>query len=110
MGWARVLTTSVFAVGDGANVTVYQHQATPQDEVCALLENFLRSLESHSDAIEDAEGIRESAEMARDEVMRPSPKWQAVRRMLTAIAAGVAGVASLTDAITNIQAIVNGIK
>jgi hypothetical protein len=37
---------------------------------------------------------------------RSSPKWQAVRRTLTTIAAGVAGVAALTDAINNIQALV----
>jgi hypothetical protein len=94
------------AIGNGTHVAVNQPQSSVQDEVSALLDDFIRSLGLYGDSLGDAQGVRQSATAVRAEVARPSPKWQAVRRMLTTIAAGVAGVATLTDAINNIQALV----
>jgi hypothetical protein len=94
------------AIGNGAYAAVNQPRLSVQDEVVALLDHFIHSLGLYGDSMSDAQGVRQSAAAARAEVARPSPKWQAVRRMLTTIAAGVAGVAALTDAINNIQALV----
>ena len=94
------------AIGHRTYVAVNQPRPSAQDEVSALLDDFIRSLGLYGDSLGDAQGVRQSAAAARAEVARPSPKWQAVRRMLTTIAAGVAGVAALTDAINNIQAFV----
>jgi Family of unknown function (DUF5955) len=95
------------AVGDGAYAAVNQPKPSMQDEVSALLDEFMQSLERYRDALDDAESVRHSVVEARIEVTRPSPKWQIVRQTLTGIAAAVAGVASLTDAINNIQALVS---
>lgn len=94
------------AIGDGAHASVIQPQPHMRDELSALLDEFMHSLERYGDAIGDAERVRKSVLDARAEVARPSPKWQAVRQTLTRIAASVAGVAALTDAINNIQALV----
>jgi hypothetical protein len=94
------------AIGNEANAVVNQPRPSLQGEVSALLDEFIRSLELYGDYLDDAQGVRQWAARARAEVARPSPKWQAVRHVLATIAAGVAGVAALTDAINNIQALV----
>jgi hypothetical protein len=97
------------AIGHGARASVNQPRSDAQDEISEMLADFIRSLGRYLDYVEDAKDIQETAIDARTEVMRPSPKWQVVRRMLTTIAASVAGVAALTDAINNIQALVERI-
>jgi hypothetical protein len=94
------------AIGNGARATVNQSHPSEREEVDILLDDFIRSLGLYNDSLADPQGVRESAVEARAEVARPSPKWLAVRRMLTRVSAGVAGVAALTDAINNIQSLV----
>jgi hypothetical protein len=97
------------AIGYGAHATVNQPRSDAQAEISEMLADFIRSLGRYLDYVEDAEDVQETAIEARIEVTRPSPKWQVVRRMLATIAASVAGVAALTDAINNIQALVERI-
>lgn len=93
------------AIGNNAIVNVNQRQ--PEwAELGALLDAFILSLGRYGDSLGDAQGVQKAAEAARAEVARPSPRWQAVRHKLTTVATGVAGVAALTDAINNMQALV----
>lgn len=94
------------AIGDGTYVAVNQSMPSAQEEISALLDEFIISIGRHGDSLSDAQGVRQAAETLRAEVARPSPKWQTVRRMLTTVAASVGGVAALTGAINNIQALV----
>lgn len=98
--------SSGIVIGCGSSAAVNQPQSSAQEEVGALLDDFIRSLGIYIDSLDDAQGVYRSAETARAEIARPYPKWPAVRRLLTTIAASVAGVAALTDAISNMQAIV----
>jgi Family of unknown function (DUF5955) len=93
------------AIGDGARVEVNQSPTPNRGEVSALLDEFINLLDRYREALDDAEGVRQSAIEVRAEIARPSPKWQAVRRALASIATAVGGVAALTDAMNNIQAL-----
>jgi hypothetical protein len=95
------------AIGNKVSVAVNQPTASLQTEVSALLDEFVQSLERYGDVLADTQSVRRSVAEARAEVASPTPKWQAVRRTLASIAAAVAGVAALTDAISNIQGLVN---
>lgn len=105
----NIQNSSGIAIGNGTHVTVNQPQSSTRDEVSALLEDFMRSLELYGDSLSDAKGVRELTAAASTEVALPSPKWHAVHRLLARIAGGVAGIAALTDAINNIQALVTRI-
>jgi hypothetical protein len=102
----NIQNSSGIAIGNGARATVNQSHPSERDEVGILLDDFIRSLGLYNDSVADPQGVRESTVEARAEVARPSPKWLEVRRMLTRVSAGVAGVAALTDAINNIQSLV----
>src|SRR5262249_6892200 len=93
------------AIGNGARAEVNLSPAS-QDDIRASLDDFIRLLGFYGDSLPDLPGVSKTATEARAEVARPSPKWQAVRRMLANIAAGVADVAALTDAINNVQSLV----
>jgi hypothetical protein len=102
----NVENSTGIAIGHGAHALVNQTQAAGGSEIGDLLADFIRSLPRYREFIDDEKTVQEVAIDARTEAMRPSPKWSAVRRMLTAISASVASVAALTDAINNIQALV----
>lgn len=94
-------------VAIGKNVSVEVNQRQPErDELSVLLDAFILSLGRYGASLDDAQGVRKAAEAARAEVALPSPRWEAVRHKLTAIATAVSGVAALADAINNIQALV----
>jgi hypothetical protein len=97
------------AIGHEAYASVGQSQLNVQGEISGLLTDLIRSLGHYSDYMVDAEAVQRTAADAQAEVGRPSPKWQAVRRMLAAIATSVAGIAALSDAVSNILAIVERI-
>ncbi len=105
----NIQNSTGIAIGNAAHTEVNFYEPTARDEVRTLLDDFIDLLTRYSDSLADCYSVRRSAIEARAEVARPSPKWQAVRRMLTTIAAGVAGVAALTDAVNNIQSLVTRI-
>jgi hypothetical protein len=97
------------AIGTGAQAIVNQRGWAARDGLSTLLSDFILSLGRYRDFLEDAGSVQEAAIDVRTEVARPSPKWQSVRSALTAIAASVTAVATLSDAINNIQALVERI-
>ncbi len=94
------------AIGEGASASVNQSSPPTQEELIGLLDEFIRSLGSYDDTLFNSHSIRESAIAARTEAARPSPRWRVIRRLLKGIAASVSGVATLTDAINNLEALV----
>ena len=105
----NIASSTGVAVGPGASASVHQSLPSRQAEVHELLQAFARTLGYYQDGVDDAEELRRTVGAAQAEVSSSSPVWSAIRRMLTAIAGSVAGVAALTDAINNIQAIVDRI-
>ena len=91
-------------IGHESSVSVNQLPA--QRDAAVLLDEFIQMLARHEGSVTDAAGIRESAAAAQAELAEPSPRWQVVRGLLRGIAAGVAGVSALAEAVNNIQALV----
>jgi hypothetical protein len=71
-----------------------------------MLDEFLRLLASYESSVPDASDIREAAKAAKAEAAEPSPRWHVVRGLLRGIAAGVADVSTLANAINNVLALV----
>lgn len=90
-------------IGDGSSVNVGQSLPLAQREVIETLDEFLDLLDSCTGSVPDALDVRQSAQAAKAEAEESSPRWGIVRGLLKGIAASVAGVASLTDAIRNVQ-------
>jgi len=82
------------------------NQLPEQRDAAALLDVFIQLLASHESSVADAAGVRQSAAAAKAELAERSPRWQMVRGLLRGIAAGVAGVSVLAEAVNNIQALV----
>lgn len=97
---------SGIVIGHGSSASVGPAMPPAQQEAIELLGGFVRLLDSFEGAVPDESDVREAAEAAKAEAEEPSPRWGVVRGLLTGIAAAVAGVASLTDAIRNIQDLV----
>src|SRR4249919_319180 len=89
-------------IGHGSSASVNQPSA--QRDAAALLDEFIQLLERHQSSVADAAGVHESAVAAKAELAEPSPRWGVVRGLLRGIAAGVAGVSALADAVNSIQA------
>lgn len=97
---------SGIVIGHGSTASVGPGLPPAQRDAIELLSEFIRLLDSFEDAVPDAADIHEAAEAAKTEAEQPSPRWGAVRGLLKGIAASVAGVSALTDAIKNIQDLV----
>lgn len=93
-------------IGHQSSVAINPALPAVQRDAAAMLDEFIRLLETHQSSVADAPDIRESAAAARAELAKPSPKWPIVRGLLRGIAAGVAGVSALAGAIDNIQALI----
>jgi hypothetical protein len=93
-------------VGDGSSASVNLHQTSSQHEAATLLDEFIHLLQIHQDSVADSADILESAAAARAELVEPSPRWHIVKGLLKGVAAGVAGVSTLAEAINNIQTII----
>jgi hypothetical protein len=91
-------------IGHGSSASV--NQLTVQRDAATLLDEFIQLLARHESTVADAAGIGESAAAAKAELAEPSPRWPVVRGLLRGIAAGVAGVSVLAEAVNNIQALV----
>lgn len=94
-------------IGHGSRASGAPDQlSSAQHDAAAMLDEFIRLLDTHQSSVADAADIRESAAAARAELVEPSPRWHIVRGLLRGIAAGVTGVSALTEAINNIRALV----
>lgn len=93
-------------IGHGSSASVNLQQPAVQRDAAALLDEFIRLLANHESSVADAEDMRESAAAARAELAKPSPRWPIIRGLLRGIAAGVAGVSALAEAVNNIQTLV----
>lgn len=91
-------------IGHGSSASV--NQSAVGRDAAALLDEFIRLLANHESCVADAEDIRESVAAARAELTEPSPRWPIIRGLLRGIAAGVAGVSALAEAVNNIQILV----
>jgi len=91
-------------IGHGSSAVIQRPAALA--ETAELLDEIIRQLELHRDSITDPEGLLESAQDARSELAEPSPRWSVVRGLLRGVAAGVVGIATLTDAVDKVQALI----
>jgi hypothetical protein len=71
-----------------------------------MLDQFIHLLQSHHDSVANSADILRTAETARDKLAEPSPRWHIVKGLLKRVAAAVAGVSALAEAINNIQTII----
>lgn len=94
------------AVGHGSFVSVTQQWPTARAEAAGLIDEMIRQLALHRDALADPEGVIESAEAARSEVAAPTPRWPVVRGLLRGVAAGVVGISTLADAVDKVQELI----
>lgn len=97
---------SGIVIGHGSSASVRLGLPSAQRDVIELLGEFIRLLDSLADAVPDAADVHEAVQAAKAEAEKASPRWGAVRGLLKVIAASVAGVSALTDAIVNIQDLV----
>ena len=96
----------------GSNIDYSYNPPPPppaRDELITLLNAFIESLGPYGDSLSDSPDILEAAEATRAEAEKQSPRWGVIRTWLKGIAASVASVAALTDAINNLQALVDRI-
>jgi len=93
-------------IGNESSVSVNQNVQSMHVEVITQLDEFIRSLGSYDNSLADAHDIRECAVAARAEAAETTPRWHVVSRLLKRIAASVASVAALTEAISNIQTLI----
>jgi hypothetical protein len=93
------------AIGHGSSAAVTQWSPA-RTEAVELLDELIRQLLMTQDSFEDGADLIESAKEARSELAAPSPRWPVVRGLLKGVAAGVAGIASLADAVDKIQALI----
>jgi hypothetical protein len=103
-------TGIVVGHGSQSNVTIGQSLTAEQLRVGELLDNFLRLLECHEDAVADAPGLRESVMEAKRQAQEPSPKWAVVRRLVRAIESSVRRVSALAEAVGPILTLVDRLK
>jgi hypothetical protein len=94
-------------IGNESSVVIGQSPEPMQPELIRSLDKLIELLEQYESSIEDEPGLRESIMEARREIGKPMPRWAFVRTLLRGIAASVAGVSALTDAVGNILTIVS---
>jgi hypothetical protein len=94
------------AIGHGSSAAVTQQWSSSRIEAAELLDELIRQLVLDQDSVEDPAVLIESAQAARTELAAPSPRWQAVRGLLRVVAAGVAGISTLADAVDKVQALI----
>ncbi len=93
-------------IGHHSSASVVNSLPQMQRETIAQIDEFVRLLDSFEGFVPDVSDVRGAAEAAKAEAEEPSPRWGVIRGLLKGIAAAVAGVASLTDAVRNIQDLV----
>jgi hypothetical protein len=99
------VTGTGIVIGNESSVVIRQSPQLMQPELIRSLDKFVELLEQYEGSIEDASGVRESVMEVQQEIGKPMPRWAFVRTLLKGIAASVAGVATLTDAIVNVLTI-----
>ena len=104
-----ITNSTGIGIGKDIYLSVNSPLSPAREELITLLNAFIQSLGSYGDSLSDSPDIIEVAEAARAEAERQSPRWGVIRTWLKGIAASVASVAALTDAINNLQALVDRI-
>ncbi|HTZ30561.1 MAG TPA: hypothetical protein VMC83_41620 [Streptosporangiaceae bacterium] len=102
--------SSGVAIGDNNIVRIESSAPLALSGLAPALEDFLKLLDLHKDSVGDAADVRESAIAVKSEIGKPSPRLAIVRTLLAGIKASVAGVATLTEAISNIQVLLSHAK
>jgi hypothetical protein len=97
-------------IGHGSSAAVNQGLPREQYDAAKLLDEFLDLLQTHQNLVADAADVRQSVEVARAELADHSPRWHIVRVLLKGIAASVAGVSALAEAVNNIQTLISHIS
>jgi len=90
-------------IGHGSSASVSQSKSSVESEAAVLLDDFIKLLGSYEVSIADVASVRESVAAAADEMSSPSPRWQVVRGLLRGIAPSIAGLSSLTEALTTFR-------
>jgi len=93
------------AIGHGSSAAVTQWSSS-RIEAAELLDELIRQLALAQDSFEDRADLIESAQAARSELAAPAPRWPVVRGLLKAVAAGVAGISSLAEAVDKVQMLI----
>jgi hypothetical protein len=94
-------------IGHHSSASVVQSLSPAQQQVAAMLGEFIKILAEHEGSVPDAADVRESALAARRETQQPSPRWPLVRTWVKGIQASVAGVSTLAATVAKIQAILD---
>lgn len=104
----NITSSTGVAVGWNASASTYVSDSPlpVREQVIARLDEFLILLSTHADSLPDMPGIRESVVAARAAAASRPVRWDQARRLLKRIAAAVAGVSELAQAISNIQALI----
>jgi hypothetical protein len=93
-------------VGHGSSASVNMSQSAMDADLAAELGKFILLLDRYGAEMADALAVRESAVEVQSELGKPSPRWAIVRTLIAGIKASVINVATLTEAINNIQILV----
>jgi len=94
-------------IGHESSVSVTHYESSSKQELISLLDEFIDSLGTYSTVLPAVHDVHDVTVAARAEIAKPSPKWRVISGLLAKAATGVAGIAVLTDAINNIQALVS---
>jgi hypothetical protein len=89
-----------------ANESTVSFQS-PNSAQTTAFEGFLELLDRHQTEVPDPAEIRGLVTALADETRKKKPKRQVVRSLFEKLAAGVAGVTVLADAVTKIEAAVH---
>jgi hypothetical protein len=95
------------AIGPNAQASVGQPPSIDAAEVIALLDDLARCVDVYAESLENAASIRESLLAARNETAQTTPRWDRVRDALRHVGPTVAGISALSQAVTNIWALVS---
>lgn len=96
-------------IGHHSSAWVGQSPSQTQQQVAAMLNEFVTLLVGHEDAILDASDVRDSALAALRETQQSSPRWSLVRTWVKGIQTSVAGVSALATAVSNVQTVLGHI-
>jgi hypothetical protein len=95
-----------FAAGDGATINVGTQQIPLQDEALRELRRFIALLPNGAAEIKSPDEVEANARAAEAALSKKKLNRERIENLITRVAAGVAGVAALTNAIEAVQAAV----
>jgi hypothetical protein len=93
------------AIGQDIKASVQQAQVGT-DQIVAMLRDLVGLIDTNADVLDGAAAAREAAVLACEEAESRTPRWARVRDLLIRISPAVTGIASLTEAVDNIRALI----